>query len=145
LTGQDLDQLYSWAPRLLDALRSAPQLRDVNSDQQVHGLAANLVIDRQTAARMGVTPSQIDQALYDAFGQRQISVIYQKLNQYHVVLEVDPRFKTNLDSLNSVYVIANGNQVPLSAFVHLGTLSTALAVNHQGQFPAVTISFNLAP
>jgi len=145
LTGQDLNELYSWAPRLLDALRSAPQLRDVNSDQQVRGLAANLVIDRQTAARLGVTPSQIDAALYDAFGQRQISVIYQKLNQYHVVLEVDPRFKTNLDSLNSMYVTANGNQVPLSAFVHLGASSTALAVNHQGQFPAVTISFNVAP
>jgi multidrug efflux pump len=145
LTGQDLNELYSWAPRLLDALRSAPQLRDVNSDQQVRGLAANLVIDRQTAARLGVTPSQIDAALYDAFGQRQISVIYQKLNQYHVVLEVDPRFKTNLDSLNSMYVTANGNQVPLAAFVHLGASSTALAVNHQGQFPAVTISFNVAP
>ncbi len=145
LTGQDLKQLYSWAPRLLDALHSAPQLRDVNSDQQIHGLEANLIIDRETAARLGVTPSQIDQALYDAFGQRQISIIYQKLNQYHVVLEVDPRFKTNLDSLNSVYVIANGNQVPLSAFVHVGASNTALAVNHQGQFPAVTISFNLAP
>ncbi len=145
LTGQNLQELYSWAPRLLDALRSAPQLRDVNSDQQVHGLEANLIIDRETAARLGVTPSQIDNALYDAFGQRQISVIYQKLNQYHVVLEVDPRFKTNPDSLNSVYVIANGNQVPLSAFAHLGAYSTPLAVNHQGQFPAVTISFNLAP
>jgi multidrug efflux pump len=145
LTGQNLDQLYSWAPRLLDELRSASQLRDVNSDQQVHGLSANLYIDRQTAARLGVTPSQIDNALYDAFGQRQISVIYQKLNQYHVVLEVDPSFKTNPDSLSSVYVIANGNQVPLSAFAHLGAFSTALAVNHQGQFPAVTISFNLAP
>ena len=145
LTGQDLKELYSWAPRLLDALRAAPQLRDVNSDQQVHGLEADLIIDRQTAARMGVTPSQIDNALYDAFGQRQISVIYQKLNQYHVVLEVDPSFKTNPDSLNSVYVIANGAQVPLSAFAHLGSYSTPLAVNHQGQFPAVTISFNLAP
>jgi len=145
LTGQNLKELYGWAPRLLDALRSAPQLRDVNSDQQVHGLEANLTIDRATAARLGVTPSQIDDALYDAFGQRQISVIYQKLNQYHVVLEVDPSFKTNPDSLNSVYVIANGNQVPLSAFAHLGAFSTPLAVNHQGQFPAVTISFNLAP
>ncbi len=145
LTGQDLTQLYEWAPRLLDALRQAPQLRDVNSDQQMHGLEENLIIDRDTAARMGITPAQIDNALYDAFGQREISTIYQKLNQYHVVLEVDPRFKSNPDSLNSVYVIANGNQVPLSSFVHFGPSNTALAVNHQGQFPAVTISFNLAP
>ena len=145
LTGQDLKQLYEWAPRLLDALRQAPQLRDVNSDQQMHGLEENLIIDRDTAARLGITPAQIDNALYDAFGQREISTIYQKLNQYHVVLEVDPRFKSNPDSLNSVYVIANGNQVPLSSFVHFGPSNTALAVNHQGQFPAVTISFNLAP
>ena len=145
LTGHDLKQLYSWAPRLLEALRSAPQLRDVNSDQQMHGLAADLVIDRETAARLGVTPAQIDAALYDAFGQREISTIYEKLNQYHVVLEVDPRFKTNPDSLNSVYVITDGNQVPLSAFAHFGASNTALEVNHQGQTPAVTISFNLAP
>jgi multidrug efflux pump len=145
LTGQDLSELYSWAPRMVNALRSVPQLRDVNSDQQMHGLAANLAIDRQTAARLGITPSQIDDALYNAFGQRQISTIYQKLNQYHVVLEVDPRFKTTPDSLNSVYVIADGKQVPLSAFVHFGAATTALADNHQGQFPAVTISFNLAP
>ncbi len=145
LTGQDLKQLYEWAPRLLDALRQAPQLRDVNSDQQMHGLEENLIIDRDTAARMGITPAQIDNALYDAFGQREISTIYQKLNQYHVVLEVDPRFKSTPDSLNSVYVIAQGNEVPLSSFVHFGPSNTALAVNHQGQFPAVTISFNLAP
>ncbi|HLI63701.1 MAG TPA: multidrug efflux RND transporter permease subunit [Terriglobales bacterium] len=145
LMSHDLKSLYAWAPRLLDALRSAPQLRDVNSDQQMHGLMANVVIDRDTAARLGITPQQIDDALYDAFGQRQISTIYEKLNQYHVVLEVDPRFKTDPDSLNSVYVIANGAEVPLSAFVHFGPANTALAVNHQGQFPAVTISFNLAP
>ena len=145
LTGQDFEQLYDWAPRLLDALREAPQLRDVNSDQQMHGLEENVIIDRDTAARMGVTPAQIDNALYDAFGQRQISTIYRKLNQYHVVLEVDPRFKSTPDALNSVYVIANGNQVPLSSFVQFGSANTALAVNHQGQFPAVTISFNLAP
>ncbi len=145
LTGQNLQELYSWAPRLLDTLRTVPQLSDVNSDQEIHGLEANVTIDRPTAARLGITPSQIDNALYDAFGQRQISVIYQKLNQYHVVLEVDPRFKTNPDSLKSVYVMANGNQVPLSAFAHLDSFSTPLAVNHQGQFPAVTISFNLAP
>ena len=145
LTGQDLKNLYEWAPRLVDALRSTPQLRDVNSDQQMHGLEATVLIDRETAARLGLTPAQMDAALYDAFGQRQISTIYQNLNQYHVVLEVDPRFKNSPDALNSVYVISSGNRVPLSTFVHFGVSNTALAVNHQEQFPAVTISFNLAP
>ena len=145
LSGLELNDLYTWAPRFLDALRELPQLRDVNSDQQIHGLEANVIIDRDTAARLGITPLEIDEALYDAFGQRQISTIYRKLNQYHVVLEVDPRFKNDPDSLKSVYVIANGNEVPLAAFVHFGKSNTALAVNHQGQFPAVTISFNLAP
>ncbi len=132
LTGQDFEQLYDWAPRLLDALREAPQLRDVNSDQQMHGLEENVIIDRDTAARMGVTPAQIDNALYDAFGQRQISTIYRKLNQYHVVLEVDPRFKSTPDALNSVYVIANGNQVPLSSFVQFGTGEHGLGCESPG-------------
>jgi multidrug efflux pump len=145
LTGQDLNELYSWGPKLLSALQNLPQLRDVNSDQQMNGLEENLTIDRDTAARLGVTPQQIDNALYDAFGQREISTIYRRLNQYHVVLEVDPHFKNDPDSLKAVYVIAQGNQVPLSSFVHFGVSNTALAVNHQGQFPAVTISFNLAP
>jgi multidrug efflux pump len=145
LTSIDLNDLYGSAPRLLDALRALPQLRDVNSDQQMNGLEENLIIDRDTAARLGITPQQIDDALYDAFGQRQISTIYRKLNQYHVVMEVDPHFKNNPDSLNSVYVIAKGNEVPLGSFVHFGKSNTALALNHQGQFPAVTISFNLAP
>ena len=145
LTGQDLNELYNWGPKLLSALQTLPQLRDVNSDQQMNGLEANVVIDRDTAARLGITPQQIDNALYDAFGQREISTIYRTLNQYHVVLEVDPHFKNDPDSLKAVYVIAQGKEVPLSSFVHFGVSNTALAVNHQGQFPAVTISFNLAP
>ena len=145
LTAQNLSELYSWGPKLLSALEPLPQLRDVNSDQQMNGLEENVTIDRDTAARLGITPQQIDDALYDAFGQREISTIYRPLNQYHVVLEVDPRFKNDPDSLKTVYVIAQGNEVPLSTFVHFGVSNTALAVNHQGQFPAVTISFNLAP
>ncbi|HEX8896572.1 MAG TPA: multidrug efflux RND transporter permease subunit [Terriglobales bacterium] len=145
LTAQNLSELYSWGPKLLSALQPLPQLRDVNSDQQMNGLEENVMIDRNTAARLGITPQQIDDALYDAFGQREISTIYRTLNQYHVVLEVDPRFKNDPDSLKTVYVIAQGNEVPLSTFVHFGVSNTALAVNHQGQFPAVTISFNLAP
>ena len=145
LTAQNLSELYTWGPKLLSALQPLPQLRDVNSDQQMNGLEENVTIDRDTAARLGITPQQIDDALYDAFGQREISTIYRPLNQYHVVLEVDPRFKNDPDSLKTVYVIAQGNEVPLSTFVHFGVSNTALAVNHQGQFPAVTISFNLAP
>ena len=146
LSGENLDELYEWAPKLLEKLRAIPQLKDVNSDQQVHGLEANVVIDRPTAARLGVTPQQIDAVLYDAFGQAQISTIYQTLNQYHVVMEVDPKFQLTPDALKSVYVITStGAQVPLSTFAHFAPANTALAVNHQGQFPAVTLSFNLAP
>jgi len=146
LSGENLNELYEWAPKLLQKLRKIPELKDVNSDQQISGLEANVIIDRDTAARLGITPSQIDNILYDAFGQRQISTIYKTLNQYHVVLEVDPKYQLTPDALNSVYVITNsGAQVPLSSFAHFGSANTSLAVNHQGQFPAVTISFNLAP
>ena len=146
LSGENLTELYEWAPKLLQALRKIPQLKDVNSDQQVSGLEENVIIDRDTASRLGITPSQIDNVLYDAFGQRQISTIYRTLNQYHVVLEVDPRYQLTPDALQSVYVITSqGAQVPLSSFAHFGQATTSLAVNHQGQFPAVTISFNLAP
>ncbi|HLY66624.1 MAG TPA: efflux RND transporter permease subunit, partial [Chloroflexota bacterium] len=146
LSGENLDELYTWAPQLLERLRKIPQLKDVNSDQQITGLEENVVIDRDTAARLGVTPQQIDAVLYDAFGQEQISTIYQTLNQYHVVMEVDPRYQKTPDALKSVYVITSGGaQVPLSSFAHFAPSSTALSVNHQGQFPAVTISFNLAP
>ena len=146
LSGENLTELYEWAPKLLQRLRKIPQLKDVNSDQQVSGLEENVIIDRDTASRLGITPSQIDNILYDAFGQRQISTIYRTLNQYHVVLEVDPRYQLTPDALASVYVITSqGAEVPLSAFAHFGQAATSLTVNHQGQFPAVTISFNLAP
>ncbi len=146
LQGEDLDQLNAWAPRLLAKMRTLPQLRDVNTDQQIHGLEQDVVIDRATAARLGITPMQIDSALYDAFGQRQISTIYQPLNQYHVVLEADPAYTNSPDSLKNIYVRSNkGQQVPLTTFVHFGPSNSPLAVNHQGQFPAITLSFNLAP
>jgi multidrug efflux pump len=146
LSGENLDELYEWAPKLLDRLKKIPQLKDLNSDQQVSGLEENVVIDRETASRLGITPQQIDAVLYDAFGQEEISTIYQTLNQYHVVMEVDPKYQLNPSALDSVYVITSaGAQVPLSAFAHFAPSNTALSVNHQGQFPAVTLSFNLAP
>jgi len=145
LQGEDLQELNAWAPRLLEKLRTLPELRDVNSDQQTHGLLADLVIDRDTAARLGVNPADIDNALYDAFGQRQVSTIYEPLNQYHVVMEVAPQFQRSPDALEAAYVKSStGSMVPLSAFTHFGPSNTPLAVNHQGQFPSVTLSFNLA-
>jgi len=127
-------------------LRGLPELRDVNSDQQTHALEARIVIDRDTAARLGVQAQAIDDALYDAFGQRQVSTIYRPMNQYHVVMEVAPRFQQNPDALRDIYVRSKtGAEVPLSTFTHFEASNTPLAVNHQGQFPAVTLSFNLAP
>jgi multidrug efflux pump len=146
LQGEDLDEMNEWAPRLLQKLRSLPQLRDVNTDQQDKGLQAGVVIDRDTAARLGVAAADIDSALYDAFGQRQVSIMYRQLNQYHVVMEVAPQFARSTDALNNIYVRgSNGTAVPLASIAHFGPSNTALAVNHQGQYPSVTISFNLAP
>ncbi|OPY58885.1 MAG: Multidrug resistance protein MdtC [Syntrophorhabdaceae bacterium PtaU1.Bin034] len=124
-----------------------PALADVNSDQQDKGLEASVLIDRNTASRLGVTPQTIDNALYDAFGQRQVSITYTDLNQYHVVMEVEPRYWQHPDTLRDIYVPSstNGTMVPLSTFTKFDQKATSLAVNHQGQFPAITISFNLAP
>jgi len=142
----DPNELHAWTPRLLEKLQALPELRDVASDQQNGGLQASLVIDRDTASRLGVTPQMIDDTLYDAFGQRQVSTIFTQLNQYHVVLEVKPHYQQSPESLKDIYVrSATGAQVPLSTFTHLEPTTTALAVNHQGQFPSVTLSFNLAP
>jgi multidrug efflux pump len=142
----DVKELSEWTPRLVDKLGHLPELRDVASDQQNGGLEAALTIDRDTAARLGILPQAIDDTLYDAFGQRQVSTIFTQLNQYHVILEVDPRFQQNPDALKEIYVrSSNGTQVPMSAFTHFEPRTTALAVSHQGQFPAVTLSFNLAP
>ena len=146
LQGEKLEDLNEWAPLLLQKLRDSKQLRDVNTDQQDKGLEAEVVIDRDTASRLGVAMSDIDAALYDAFGQRQVSVMYRQLNQYHVVLEVAPEFSRSEAALESIYVRASsGLPVPLSAFAHFGPSNTPLSVSHQGQYPSVTISFNLAP
>jgi multidrug efflux pump len=146
LEDADPQELAYWAPRLLEKLRELPELRDVASDQLNSGRLATLVIDRDTASRLGVLPQTIDDTLYDAFGQRQVSTIFTQLNQYHVVLEVDPQFQQHPDALKNIYVNSStGGQVPLSAFTRVEPGATALAINHQGQFPVVTISFNLAP
>ncbi len=139
-------ELGYWVPRVLEKLKTLPELRDVASDQLNNGLQASLVVDRDTASRLGISPQAIDDTLYDAFGQRQVSTIFTQLNQYHVVLEVDPQYQQNPDSLKSIYVKSStGQQVPLSAFTHFEPETAPLALNHQGQFPAVTISFNLGP
>ncbi|MGA9885242.1 MAG: multidrug efflux RND transporter permease subunit [Candidatus Acidiferrales bacterium] len=146
LESEDLTALNSWAPRLLAKMKTMPMLRDVSSDQQTQGMQARLVIDRDTASRLGLDAATIDNTLYDAFGQRQVSTEFTQLNEYHLVMEVDPKFQQNPDSLRSIYVQSStGTEVPLSAFTHYEGRSTSLAVNHQGQFPAVTLSFNLAP
>jgi len=146
LEDADVRELAEWAPRLIERLKRLPELRDVASDQQSGGLLASLAIDRDTASRLGIAPQAIDDTLYDAFGQRQVSTIFTQLNQYRVVLEVAPRFQQDPDALRTIYVkSASGTQVPLSAFTRLETGHAPLAVNHQGQFPAVTLSFNLAP
>jgi multidrug efflux pump len=146
LQGENLDDLNNWSPRLLQKLRTLPELRDVNTDQQDKGLEAQVIIDRDTAARLGVAAADIDNALYDAFGQRQVSIMYRQLNQYHVVMEVAPEFARSPEALENIYVRAsNGTAVPLATFAHFGPSNTSLAVNHQGQYPSVTLSFNLAP
>jgi len=146
LQGEDLNELNAWAPRVLQKLRALPDLRDVNTDQQNRGLEADIEIDRDTATRLGVDTATIDNVLYDAFGQRQVSTMYRQLNQYHVVMEANPALQQSPDALNNIYVKSStGATVPLSTFAHFAPSNTALAVNHQGQFPSVTISFNLAP
>jgi len=146
LQGEDLAQLNEWAPQLLKKLRALPQLQQVNTDQEDKGLSLDVVIDRDTAARLGIGARDIDTVLYDAFGQRLVSTIYEPLNQYHVVMEVAPQYQRNPEILQNVFVrSSNGRMVPLAAFAHFGPSNTSLAVNHQGQWPAVTISFNLVP
>jgi len=168
----DAKELAVWVPRFIDKLKGLPELRDVASDQLNSGLLATLTIDRDTAARLGVQPADIDNTLYDAFGQRLVSTIFTQLNQYHVVMEVDPQFQQNPDSLKNIYVHSASNQItqgpssgssvsisaattvvgstptpqiPLSAFTRFEPSLTPLTINHQGQFPVVTLSFNLAP
>ncbi len=169
LEDADPNELALWTTKLMAKLKTLPELRDIATDQQNLAAQANLVIDRATASRLGVTTSAIDNTLYDAFGQRLVSIMFTQLNQYHVVLEVDPSFRADPDSLKNIYVPAGGGQspatqggnapvanspstgvlgataqqVPLSAIAHFETTTGPLTINHQGQFPAVTISFNL--
>ncbi len=146
LQGDDAVELFEWAPKVLERLRKLKELTDVNSDQLNKGLQSALTIDRATASRLGITTRDIDNTLYSAFGQRQVSTIYTPLNQYHVVLGVDPKFWQNPEGLKYVYVkTRTGGLVPLSAIARVTNDTTSLTVNHQGQFPAVTISFNLPP
>ena len=204
LSDENLSELNTWAPRFEERVRNMAQLRDVSTDQQNNGLAANLVIDRDTASRLGITAAAIDSVLYDAFGQREVSTMYTALNQYYVVMEVDPKYQLSPDALNGIYIKANnvvgattamprtvaaiapagpaaalfsssatvpavlsptaaiaaanavpaaaaptsssgGAMVPLSTIAHFERQRTSLAVNHQGQYPAVTVTFNLAP
>jgi len=144
LQGDDPRDLFEWAPRVYQTLRKLKQLADVNSDQQNKGLQAALTIDRDTASRLGITPQMIDNTLYDAFGQRPVSTMYTQLNQYHVIMEVAPQFWQDPESLKHIYVRStSGAMVPLAAFTRFGPSTAPLTVNHQGQFPSVTISFNL--
>jgi len=146
LQDPDIDELGHWSNLMLDKMQAIPQLRDVTSDQQDSAPRTAVKIDRDLASRLGVSAQAIDDTLYDAFGQRQVATIFTQLNQYHVVLEVDPKFQQDPSSLRQIYVkAANGAQVPLSAFTTFQPSTSALSINHQGQFPAVTISFNLAP
>jgi multidrug efflux pump len=146
LSDENLNELNSWAPQLQARMRAMPELRDVSTDQQDQGLAANLVIDRDTASRLGITTTAIDQVLYDAFGQREVSTMYTGLNQYFVVMEVDPKYQLSPDALNGIYLKSStGAMVPLSTIAHYEQKRTALQVNHQGQYPAITLTFNLAP
>jgi multidrug efflux pump subunit AcrB len=200
LSDENLDEMNKWAPQLLEKMMAMPELRDVSTDQQNQGLAASLVIDRDTASRLGVSTAAIDSVLYDAFGQREVSTMYTGLNQYYVVMEVDPRYQLSPDSLNNIYIkasnvsgattampstlvatsasqtlapavatgatvsavtsptaalltgtaaatptAAGGAMIPLSAIAHYESKRTSLQVNHQGQYPAVTLTFNLAP
>ena len=148
LEDANADEFNTWVPRLVQRLRQLPQIEDVASDQQNQGLAAYLTIDRDTAARYGITPATIDNALYDAFGQRIISTIFTQSNQYRVIFGADSSLMASLDALGTIYLpssTAIGGQVPLSSVVSVSTRLTPLSISHLGQFPATTVSFNLAP
>jgi multidrug efflux pump len=146
LSADDINELRAWEPRIRQALSRIPAIVDVSTDQQDLGLQTSLVVDRDAATRLGVNLFQLDSTLNDLFGQRQVSTIYNPLNQYHVVMEVAPNYWQNPSELNNTYIVSNsGAEVPLSAFARWEPTNTALVVNHQGQFLATTVSFNLAP
>ncbi|MBV8550197.1 MAG: efflux RND transporter permease subunit [Acidobacteriaceae bacterium] len=146
LQSDNLDELMTWSPKLLNLMRRMKELTDVNTDQQNSGLEANLVIDRKSAMRVGVTPQTLDRVLYDAFGEEEIAKTYTSMNQYFVIMEVDPVFWQTPRGLNDVYIPSStGTPIPLSVFTHYQPKTAPLTVNHSGVFPSVTISFNLAP
>jgi multidrug efflux pump len=146
LEAADPAELATWSARMLERMKTLPELADLASDEQSAGAEITLLIDRDTAGRLGVSPQAIDDTLYDAFGQRQISTIFTQLNLYRVILEVKPEFQSDPDALTHIYVRSQtGDQVPLSAFVKLSSTTAPLAISHQGQFPAATLSFNVAP
>jgi hydrophobe/amphiphile efflux-1 (HAE1) family protein len=146
LTDTDIEELNHWAPIIEAAMQKMPELQDVASDQQIAAPHIAIDIDRDAASRLGISPSLIDETLYDAFGQRQVATMYATTNQYKVILEVKPEFQNDPTALSKIYVVGpGGTQVPLSAFAQFGSRVESLSVNHQGQFPAVTLSFNLAP
>jgi multidrug efflux pump subunit AcrB len=146
LQSDTFTDVAEWAPKLLDELKKIPILTDVNSDQQNLGLQSELEYDRDTASRFGISALLLDNTLYDAFGQRQVSTMYRSLNQYHVVMEAAPQWGLNPEALRNIYVTsAGGQQVPLSALAHYASTTAPLQVNHQGPFSAVTLSFNLQP
>jgi hydrophobe/amphiphile efflux-1 (HAE1) family protein len=146
LTDTDSDELNQWAPKMEAAMKKLPELQDVASDQQIAAAHLAIQIDRDTASRLGISPALIDQTLYDAFGQRQVGNIYTSTSQYKIILEVKPQFQNDPTALSRIYVAGPGGaQVPLSTFAHFVRRAEALSINHQGQFPAVTLSFNLTP
>jgi multidrug efflux pump subunit AcrB len=146
LVDVDNDELNHWAPLLLDKLRGLPSLTDVASDQQSAGRTLKIEVNREVASRLGINPAVVDALLYDAFGQRHIARIYTTLNQYHVILEVDPGYQLGPNALSRIYAkSAAGGVVPLSQIASVAQSTAPLAINHQGQFPSVTLSFNLAP
>jgi HAE1 family hydrophobic/amphiphilic exporter-1/multidrug efflux pump len=146
LQDANLSELYTWSAKLKDELGRLPQLQAVESDLEATAPHASIVIDRDTAARLGITPQAVDETLYDAFGQRQVATLFTQLDQFHIVLEVDPRFQLDTEALARIYIRSSGGQlVPLSAFTQVGRSVAPLVLNHQGQFPAVTLSFALAP
>jgi multidrug efflux pump len=146
LTSEKLAELSEWAPKLMAAMQKIPVLKDVSTDQQNNGLRAQIVIDRDTASRLGISPLAIDNTLSDAFGQRQVGTTYMPLNQYHVVMEVAPEFRDSPSALKNIFVKSTtGAMVPLSAVTHFESLRIPISVNHQSQSPATTLSFNLAP
>src|SRR5262245_10331779 len=146
LQGDQLDELVEWSPRLYNKLKTLPGITDVNSDLQNQGREVALDIDRSTASRLGLSLQTIDNTLYDAFGQRQVSTMFTQLNQYHVVMGVDPQLTQSPDGLKYIYLPAgNGTTIPLNAFARYKRDTTPLSVNHQSQFPSTTLSFNLRP